>query len=68
MTQEKILRINFLAKKGKSEELSAQEKEEQLLLRNEYRAEKRAEFEKQLGVSETSEASENSEASGNIDV
>jgi uncharacterized protein YnzC (UPF0291/DUF896 family) len=37
MTQEKINRINELARKSKSEGLTPQEKEEQTALRNEYR-------------------------------
>lgn len=36
MTDEKIKRINFLAKKAKAEELSPEEKEEQKRLREEY--------------------------------
>lgn len=36
MTQEKIDRINFLAKKQKSEGLTIQEKQEQYNLRREY--------------------------------
>lgn len=39
MEKAKIERINFLAKKSKTEELSVEEKQEQLELRNEYRAE-----------------------------
>ncbi len=38
MERVKIDRINFLARKSKSEGLSPEEKEEQLALRNEYRA------------------------------
>lgn len=38
MDREKIDRINFLARKSKSEGLSDSEKEEQTNLRNEYRA------------------------------
>ncbi len=38
MDREKIDRINFLARKSKSEGLSEEEKEEQTALRNEYRA------------------------------
>lgn len=37
MTDEKIKRINFLAKKSKAEGLSDEEKAEQQILRNEYR-------------------------------
>lgn len=36
MEQSKIDRINFLAKKSRTEELSPQEKEEQAALRREY--------------------------------
>lgn len=36
MEQSKIDRINFLAKKSRTEELSPQEKEEQTALRREY--------------------------------
>lgn len=36
MEQSKIDRINFLAKKSRTEELSPEEKEEQALLRREY--------------------------------
>lgn len=36
MTEEKIKRINFLAKKSREEGLSAEEKEEQAALRREY--------------------------------
>ncbi|MCD8007066.1 MAG: DUF896 domain-containing protein [Oscillospiraceae bacterium] len=42
MTQEKIQRINALAKKSREEGLSDEEKQEQQLLRNEYRAAIRA--------------------------
>ncbi len=38
MEKEKIDRINFLARKSKSEGLTDLEKEEQSALRNEYRA------------------------------
>lgn len=38
MDKVKIERINFLARKSKETELSAAEKEEQIQLRNEYRA------------------------------
>lgn len=37
MEREKIERINFLARKAKTEALSDEEKEEQTALRNEYR-------------------------------
>ncbi len=37
MDKSKIERINFLARKSKTETLSAEEKEEQQALRNEYR-------------------------------
>ena len=36
MTQEKIDRINFLARKQKSEGLTEEEKQEQFILRREY--------------------------------
>ncbi len=42
MNQEKIARINFLAKKSREEDLSDEEKAEQKLLRDEYRASIRA--------------------------
>ena len=38
MDRSKIDRINFLARKSKNEGLTSEEKEEQTLLRNEYRA------------------------------
>lgn len=44
MTKEKIERINFLAKKSKSEGLSDEEKAEQKMLRDEYLSEIRAQF------------------------
>ena len=44
MEKEKIDRINFLARKSKETELSAEEKEEQAALRAEYIAEFRASF------------------------
>lgn len=37
MDKSKIERINFLARKSKTETLNAEEKEEQQALRNEYR-------------------------------
>lgn len=37
MEQKKIDRINFLARKSRSEELSPEEKQEQAMLRQEYR-------------------------------
>lgn len=37
MEKEKIERINFLARKSRTEQLSAEEKDEQTVLRNEYR-------------------------------
>ncbi|MCD7823381.1 MAG: DUF896 domain-containing protein [Oscillospiraceae bacterium] len=42
MNQEKIARINFLAKKSREEGLTEEEKQEQQLLRDEYRAAIRA--------------------------
>lgn len=48
MNSEKIARINFLAKKSKTEGLSDLEKAEQKRLRDEYRAEFRASLEAQL--------------------
>lgn len=44
MEREKIDRINFLARKSKSEELSDEEKKEQQMLRDEYRAWMRSSF------------------------
>ena len=44
MEQEKLDRINFLARKAKEAELSEAEKEEQAALRAEYIAEFRASF------------------------
>lgn len=38
MTDEKIQRINFLARKSRSEGLTEEEKKEQQALRDEYRA------------------------------
>lgn len=38
MDRNKIDRINYLARKSKNEGLTSEEKEEQTLLRNEYRA------------------------------
>ncbi len=37
MEQKKIDRINFLARKSRTEELTPEEKEEQAILRQEYR-------------------------------
>lgn len=48
MNSEKIARINFLAKKSKTEGLNDIEKAEQKRLRDEYRAEFRASLEAQL--------------------
>ncbi|MCM1334587.1 MAG: DUF896 domain-containing protein [Bacteroides sp.] len=48
MEKEKIDRINFLAKKSKSETLTDEEKREQELLRNEYRTSFRESFKAQL--------------------
>lgn len=42
MEQEKIARINFLARKSREEGLTDEEKQEQQLLRDEYRAAIRA--------------------------
>lgn len=44
MEKEKLDRINFLARKAKEGELSAEEKAEQKALRDEYIAEFRASF------------------------
>ncbi|MBE6590034.1 MAG: DUF896 domain-containing protein [Ruminococcaceae bacterium] len=44
MEKEKLKRINFLAKKAKAEQLSAEELAEQKALRAEYIAEFRASF------------------------
>ncbi len=48
LSQEKINRINFLAKKSKSQGLTGQEKEEQKCLREEYLQAFRQNFRKQL--------------------
>lgn len=48
MKKEKIERINFLAKKAKSEGLTEEEKTEQKTLRDEYRAEFRKSLAGQL--------------------
>ena len=48
MTKEKIARINFLAKKSKTEGLTDAEKSEQQALRDEYRAAFRSSLESQL--------------------
>ena len=48
MTQEKIQRINELAKKSREEELTDTEKAEQKALREEYVAEIRASFQNTL--------------------
>lgn len=48
MEKEKIERINFLAKKARIETLSAEEKQEQQSLRDEYRAEVRSSYMEQL--------------------
>ena len=48
MTDKKIARINYLAKKSKTEGLTDAEKAEQTALRNEYRAEFRRSLEAQL--------------------
>jgi uncharacterized protein YnzC (UPF0291/DUF896 family) len=44
MDQEKINRINELYRKSKCEELNKEEREEQSRLRNEYRAEQKAQL------------------------
>lgn len=50
MTEEKIARINALAKKSRTEEgLTEEEKEEQAALRREYIASVRRNLESQLG-------------------
>ena len=48
MTDEKIARINYLAKKSKTEGLTDAEKAEQKALRDEYRAAFRRSLESQL--------------------
>lgn len=48
MTKEKIARINYLAKNSKETGLSEEEKAEQKMLRDEYRAEFRRSLEAQL--------------------
>lgn len=48
MNQQKINRINVLAKKSKAEDLTAEEKAEQKQLRDEYIAEYRANLKAQL--------------------
>lgn len=48
MTDEKIARINYLAKKSKTEGLTDAEKAEQKALRDEYRADFRRSLEAQL--------------------
>ncbi len=48
MTKEKVMRINELAKKAKTEKLSPAEAEEQKTLRNEYIAEMRQSLKSQL--------------------
>lgn len=48
MNQQKINRINMLAKKSKAEGLTAEEKAEQKQLRDEYIAEYRANLKAQL--------------------
>ncbi len=48
MNKEKIKRINFLARKSKEQGLTDEEKEEQKLLRDEYRAEFRQSLTSQL--------------------
>jgi uncharacterized protein YnzC (UPF0291/DUF896 family) len=44
MEQEKINRINELFRKSKCGELNEEEREEQMRLRNEYRAEQKAQL------------------------
>ena len=48
MEREKIDRINFLARKQRGEGLTEEEKAEQKLLRDEYRAQFRVSMEQQL--------------------
>lgn len=48
MTREKIDRINALARKQRTEGLTEEEKAEQQVLRDEYRAEIRGAFETQV--------------------
>lgn len=48
MTDEKILRINALAKKAKTEGLTEEEKKEQQVLREEYIAAFRASLKREL--------------------
>ena len=58
LSKEKIDRINFLARKSKSEGLSPEEKEEQQILRTEYLAKFRQQFKEQLDCIEFVDADE----------
>ncbi len=56
MEKNKILRINYLAKKAKTSGLTAEEAAEQRMLRDEYRAEIRRSLEDELDRIEFTDA------------